>query len=189
MDVLPLLLAVAGFGVGLWQYHLAQRWKRSEFVASEIKDAFADRSVRVALLLLDWNERHYDLRERDDQDDLKDVVVADADFAAALAPHAVRRGGYTHVEERVRVVFDEFLGRLQRFEHFVETGLVKPGDLRPYLRYWMDLMAVPAPHKKSAATVDAIWTYIDYYGYSDLRTFFTRFGYDVTDRGRAQVAG
>ena len=49
------------FLAGLTQYRRAQRWKRAEFVAGEMKEFKADPWVRNALLLLDWNERAIDL--------------------------------------------------------------------------------------------------------------------------------
>jgi hypothetical protein len=173
-------LAILAFGIAVFQYWKAQKWKRAEFVAAEIKDALLDPSVRNALYFLDWNERNYDLRERDDQEELGDVPVADADFMMALAPHLDRPEGFSHVEERIRVVFDDFLGRLQRFEHFIEAGLVTTHDVLPYWRYWLELMTTPSPTHKSAEVLEAIWRYIDFYGYSDVRKFVERFGYDLS---------
>src|SRR5438552_2241870 len=122
VEYISVPLAILAFCIALYQYWKAQKWKRSEFVAAEIKDAFSNPSVRNALYLLDWNERNYDLRERDDQKGLVDVPIGDVDLMKALAPHLDRPEGFTQVEERIRVVFDEFLGRIQRFEHFIEAG-------------------------------------------------------------------
>ena len=179
-------LAVAAFAIAFWQYWKAQKWKRAEFVAAEIKDAFADPVIRNALYFLDWNEKNYDLREREDQKHLIDVFVDDAIFTKALTPHELRPDGFSEVEERIRVTFDDFLGRLQRFEYFIETRLVSKKDVIPYWRYWLDLITTPSAKKKSSDVVDAIWLYIDSYGYSDIRSFVKRFDYDVSRFGKKE---
>src|SRR5437763_11822396 len=53
--------ALIAFIVGLAQYRHAQRWKRAEFVAKEIKELKSDPAIRNALLMLDWNERYIEL--------------------------------------------------------------------------------------------------------------------------------
>jgi hypothetical protein len=48
------------FGVGLWQYAKAQRWKRAEFVAAQIKELEASigarNAIRNAMMMLDWHD-------------------------------------------------------------------------------------------------------------------------------------
>lgn len=177
-------IAVAAFVIAIWQYWKAQKWKRAEFVAAEIKEAFADPIIRNALYFLDWNEKNYDLREREDQKHLINVVVDDEIFKRALTPHKLRPEGFSEIEERIRVTFDDFLGRLQRFEYFIETRLVSTNDVIPYWRYWLNLITTPSAEQKSHDVVDAIWLYIDSYGYSDIRRFVNRFGYDVSMFGK-----
>jgi hypothetical protein len=46
-----------GSTVGLYQYVKAQRWKRREFIAAQIKDFEADKKIQLAMTMLDWNER------------------------------------------------------------------------------------------------------------------------------------
>ena len=174
------LLAAVGFVIGLFQYRKAQRWKAAEFVAGEIKDAFADPMVRFALHLLDWNSSIHDLSQQTGNDRLKCVHISDMNLVAALIPHVNRSKGYNAVEVRIRLAFDELLGRLQRFEHFIESDLVKPREFQPYLRYWLDLLGKSSNHTKPLAVLHAIWRYIDFYGYADVQRLFARFGYDIS---------
>jgi hypothetical protein len=60
-NVIRKSVALLGTGVafvaGLVEYAGAQRWKRSEWVAQEMRQFFGDEAVRRALLMIDWGER------------------------------------------------------------------------------------------------------------------------------------
>jgi hypothetical protein len=179
-------LALAGligggvaFSAGLFQYRQAQRWKRSEFAANEAKEMLDDQEVAIALRLLDWNAKSYDLSDDGRYPDLADVLVDDGQLTQALTPHERRPDGFSPVEVRIRDCVDALLWHLQRLEHFIETGLIRVDDVRPYLRYWMDLIGNVNAKRKSPATLYALWEYMDAYGYDDVQRLFQRFGYDV----------
>ena len=188
-QVISTVVAVIAFLMALHQWRTAQQWKRAEFVASEVKDAFADPSVRTALYLLDWNARYYDLREKEDgPTELKKVLINDQMLTRALRIHwegesgeGVQKGkaGFTQTEEWIRVVFDDFLGRLQRFAHFKEAELISNDDILPYWRYWLQVMTIPEPHRKSGEVLEAIWRYVYAYGYGDVITLVTDLGFDL----------
>src|ERR1041385_5454237 len=87
---LTLAAMCGGFGAflgGLMQYRRAQRWKRAEFVANEMKDFKADSMVRNALLLLDWNERAVLLFPDEADPEKRSVRIEDRAIAEALVPH------------------------------------------------------------------------------------------------------
>jgi hypothetical protein len=178
--LLGMLLGAAGFVIGLFQYRKAQRWKAAEFVAAEVKETFADPMVRFALHLLDWNSSVHDLSQQTGDNRLKSVHIGDITLVAALTPHVDRPNGYNAVEVRIRLAFDELLGRFQRFEHFIESDLVKSHDFQPYLRYWLELLGKSSKHTKSVPVLHAIWRYIDFYRYADVQRLFARFGYDIS---------
>jgi hypothetical protein len=173
------LSASIAFASGLFQYRKAQRWKRAEFVAAEVKEVLKDRWVAVALQLLDFNMNSYNLAKSDSEHELRDVPLTDIDLAIAMEPHSIRSEGFGTAEVRVREAFDAFLDALQRFEHFVAAGLVSSRDFAPYLRYWVTLLGDAHSGRKPQVVVAAIWRYIEFYGYSDVQRFLARFGYDI----------
>ena len=173
------LSGLAVFFVGLNQYRNSQAWKRSEFVATEIKDAFKDKAVRTALQMMDWNSTYCDLSNNDCEAELKKTLVTDEILSRALTPHMFRPDCFNPVETRIRVIFDELLGSLQRFEHFIEAGLVEKKNFDPYLRYWMKIMGDSTSGRKPITVLHSIWRYIEFYGYDDVQRLFGRFGYDI----------
>jgi len=168
------------FLAGLMQYRRAQRWKRAEFVAGEMKEFKADPWVRNALLLLDWNERAVDLFPHESDPAKRSVRVEDALIAHALVPHT-SRSEFSPVEIALRDTFDRFFDRLERFEYFLEAGLVSSKEFAPYLRYWLDILGNEHSGRKSPAVVQAIWAYIDFY-YSEVGSLLRRFGYRIRPR-------
>lgn len=57
LDTIAIVGTAVAFAWGLWQYGNAQRWKRLEFLAGEIKIFDADPLVLVSKQILDWNDR------------------------------------------------------------------------------------------------------------------------------------
>ena len=51
-----LIGAVAVFGIGLYQYAQAQKWKRREFISSQVKEFEADKKIQLSMTMLDWSD-------------------------------------------------------------------------------------------------------------------------------------
>jgi len=182
--------AFVAFLAGLVQYRHAQRWKRSEFVAREVKEFKGDPAVRNALLMLDWNERHVELFPQEPDPAKRSALVTDELLAHALAPLPDKAAARLHDEFKreevaIRAAFDELFDALERFEYFIQAGLVSRREFDPYLRYWIDLLGDRAGRRKPPAVVDALWAYIGAYSYSGVQKLLRRYGYDIRPRHRA----
>ncbi len=182
ISVTGIASGVTVFVVGLLQYGKAQRWERSEFVAAETKATFADKRVQVALFMLDWNQKNYDLSVDTKNDQHRNVIVTDDDLQQAMVPHSEKPQGFSETEVAIRNCFDELLSSIQRFEHFVEAGLVTHKDFDPYMRYWLAILGNRDSGRKPRILVETLWKYIEFYGLFDVQSFFKRFGYDIRPR-------
>ena len=49
------VVSVLLLGKGIFEYTRAQKWKRAELIAKEMKEFLQDATIKRALLLLDWN--------------------------------------------------------------------------------------------------------------------------------------
>ena len=56
LKIIPILGIVPFFKV-IWEYVRDLKWKKSEFLAKEIKEFQNDENVRIVFQLLDWNKR------------------------------------------------------------------------------------------------------------------------------------
>jgi len=93
LSVVGYVGALSAFGVGLRQYWRADYWKRSEFLAKEMKDYFADPKVSIALTLIDWGVRFVNLGVKAADATVEhrvDETLVDRDLqCAALRPHTL----------------------------------------------------------------------------------------------------
>ena len=76
---------------GTYQYWKAQRWRRAEFVAQEIKAMKADRLVQAAMLMLDWDGRKIELSPEELDPQMRWVVVTQELVVATLLREGASR--------------------------------------------------------------------------------------------------
>jgi hypothetical protein len=132
LNALALVGGVVAFVVALYQYRVAQRWKRAEWVATEMRSFLDDPWVRVACSMVDWGSRRVHLPPAADQE----VLVTDDEIRAALVHHRERPNGFSPKEALIRDTFDRFLDGFERCSAHVRSRLVDEIDLAPYLSYW-----------------------------------------------------
>ncbi len=172
------IVGIAGgliaFGAGLWQYRRAQQWKRAEFVAEQMKSFESNLKIRLALQMLDWNSRTYELATGE-AGATTDTIIDDELLASALVHHTTRPDGFRPPETQIRDCFDALFAHLERFEHYIQTGLVTPGDIRPYLEYWLDILGNRESGRKPEAFYDSLRSYLCGYGYDGVQQLLDQF--------------
>lgn len=169
---------------GLFQYAKSQRWKRAEFLAHEMKEFESKPRVRNVMTMLDWTARKIELFP-DREGEQKWETVTDNIVAKALEYHGSRKPQlYSAVEVAIRDSFDDFLDGLERMDTFLKSGLVSVKDLKPYLKYWIDIIGDPEDKRKSKNARDQIWSYLENYGYQGVRDLIRRYGWLMRDAGQ-----
>ena len=176
--------AFVAFVAGLVQYRKTQGWKRAEFVAKEIKDFKTDPAIRNALLMLDWNERYIELFPHEEEPSKRNALVTDALLAHALAPLPDKSAARLHEEYKkeeiaIRAAFDLLFDALERFEYFIQAGLVKRKEFDPYLSYWIEILGNRRSNRKPPQVLDNLWAYLDSYSYSGVQKLLRRYGYNI----------
>jgi hypothetical protein len=134
LTALALLGAAMAFVAGLAQYKRAQRWKRAEWVAQEMKGFLGNPHVDAALRMVDWSTRSvllFPFKEGAE----RFVVVSAEETIAALRPHG-EDCAFTKKEAAIRDAFDVLCDGLERFESYIRSGLITADDVEPYLDYW-----------------------------------------------------
>jgi hypothetical protein len=175
LEIVKITGAAIAFCVGLWQYRGAQRWKRVEFVASEMKAFFNEESTKAALFMLDWSQKEIELYRHRDTNDHRKEWVTYAIVASALNTHP--DATYNDVQSPIREIFDNFFASLERFENFIESGVVTEKDLSPYLHYWTKLLS--GNDEKSPVVrrelLPQLWAFVSHYRYTKLLNFVNRY--------------
>jgi hypothetical protein len=159
---------------GLMEFRRAQQWKKAEFLAQEIKSFRQDVDVKRALLMLDWSEipiytaEHEGLTKRE-------IICDDELLFMALTPDDDT--DFSDNQYIVRIIFDQYLDKLSMFERYVQSGLVKVDELRPYLQYWIDAMCNKVDGRKTPEIIDQLWAFISRYQYTSVIKLCEEFGY------------
>ena len=169
---LALVGTVVAFVAGLVQYSGAQRWKRSEWVAQEMRQFFGDEVVRRALLMIDWGERDITFPAETAEASPQRVRVTDAMVAGALKHHSDRPEGFKPHETAIRDTFDRFLDGLERFASFRAAKLVTADDIRPYLAYWIHHVRSAQGAADEAHRLVQLRSYIEQYGFRGVQRLF-----------------
>jgi hypothetical protein len=185
---LTIIGGLLAFAYGLQQYWESQRWKRVEFVSSEIDKFLADPKVATALLLSDYSRIRLDRNGTRASDERDGAIFDDALITSALIAHTEFKDeteSFSAAQMLVRESYDALLSGLERFGHHLQAGLVTADDLRPYLAYWIRVLADPTTDWKPDTFYFALHRFIRAYSYSGVEYLFQAFGYKLVERSPA----
>jgi hypothetical protein len=138
-DIATLLTSLFGFGTlcfGLWSYNNQNKWKRLEFLAQKYKEFEEDPKINNVLWMLDWEKKELPFRELGSND-----AISLEYNTETLVQAFENKESYTGNEANIRECFDEFLRNLDRFNLYINAGVVNAKDLEPYLEYWLKIIA------------------------------------------------
>jgi len=130
--IIGTILALVIFERGRRQYHQAESWKRTEFLARLYKDFWDDPACRRAIMMLDGAKR--------------EICFEDGGSVTPFEQHhlcnALRAANpeqpFTPYEFQIRDSMDRFFIYLEQFDRLIGTGLVKKEQVYPYFAYWID---------------------------------------------------
>ena len=170
---------------GLIEYDRSQRWKRGEFLATEMKAFHSNTSIRKALFILDWSDRKVELFPDRPEPEARYVLVDDPLLISALTPSGKL---YSDEEIAIRDLFIELMDALERFEEFIAAGLITTRQLKPYLDYWIQTIADYDKAGERSGRITAIAEFIATYEYTGVdNVLIQRFGFGDRTRDQGRV--
>jgi hypothetical protein len=200
--------AVAAFVFAIVQYKRGEKWRRTEFLAREIKEFESDPTIQNALLMIDWGVRKINLFLKSDPKDSDLIKITREVQWKALLPHTVKKdttdyrdstnysatdlpmkgaagqaATFTPVEAKIRDSYDALLSRLDRFATYIASGLISPAELKPFLRYWIDALTTNEHVAEDAAWRCTLLTYINFYDYTGVKELLKHFDKNITPQG------
>ena len=166
--------ALLVFGLGVSQYRSSENWKRSEFVAAQIKEFNADKINQAVLLMMDYDPAPVELFPH--KVNVKDRYV---DVRFAMLVKAVgHEKDLSDAEFQVRIFFEHFLTSLSRFNYFLASGAIEPRELCADFAYPVEPMTGTAREMKLKNTGDdiapfskAVHDYLARWEYTDITEF------------------
>ncbi|MGB8508911.1 MAG: hypothetical protein WCD76_10920 [Pyrinomonadaceae bacterium] len=151
---LGIIAAIVVFSVGLIQYYQGQKWEREKFLLAAMNEFSNSKLAGNARLILDslslYDGTNLKLAYDKDGTDLE--FVSNEDIRKSLALNykpdkTILNSANTSPEKKretmllhVRECFDSFFNFLERFDHYIATGLVKKRSVYTHLNYPIDML-------------------------------------------------
>ncbi|HEY9664920.1 MAG TPA: hypothetical protein V6C65_41300, partial [Allocoleopsis sp.] len=152
------LVGALAIGFGVSRYSQNSNWSRIEFLRKAVKEFEQDPDIWRALKILDFEEyRDYEIIYRDQKVTFQ---VDNELLCAALASHKVRKARKEEIDDlqakgrlsdkmlenyqietAIRDWFNKMLNGLEHFGYFVESGMFTANEIRPWMIYWIRLIA------------------------------------------------
>ncbi len=169
--------AVSAVVLAVPQYLRDQKWARARFVADLIKEFESKPAVVNSMLMLDYHTRRVEFFPSARNEADRFVEVTDEVIASALTPPSSPDHTFEPEEVAVRDAFCTFFDELDRFDQFVESGLISDHEVGPYLGYWLQVISGRARDQKPDDLRRAFRSFIRFYGYQGVENLLTRLGY------------
>ena len=138
------LVGLAGFGLGLWQFAEAQKWRKAELASQLLARMRTEAELDTCLRALDWSSRLLPVPEsyRYEFPDAKFEHNWDELTIAMRHETEVGSGRFTRVQALYRDLFDRYFTYLESIEHAISIGLIEKEHVES-LRYWLEAVAKP----------------------------------------------
>ncbi len=153
------IVVVLTFIKAVYEYMMAMKWKKSEFLSKEIKEFFSDSNVKTVCTLLDYNVRKIQIND-------KDFIVTDNILIDSLLTHD-KKQQFSAEEAVIRDMFDSFFDKLSNFNVLIQNGLVEKSQVKNYLSYYLDIICNPG--RKPNELIDVFNDYISYYKFNNVK--------------------
>ena len=170
-------IGVIGFAFGLYEYYIAQKWKRSELAAKQLELLESCPEIKFCCQALDYSARRIPTPEK------YKVFTQDESFVhtqetmiSGLPPES----GMDHFEWPLvvyRDAFDRFFSYLEGINHYISIGLFSKKDVSS-LEYWLKQLANPRFLKGDDKQV--FIKFIRAYKYDGVLKLMDRFKVDYT---------
>jgi hypothetical protein len=164
LKIIP-ILGIIPFLKAIWEYIQDLKWKKSEYLAREIKEFQNDENVKLVFLLLDWNKRKVKLK-------CGEFNISDNDLIYALQTHD-KKSKFLIQEAELRDIFDDFFDKLSTFNIYIENGLISEEELYNYIGYYVDILS--STNRKPKLLIETFNEYIRFYQFKNVSELITRF--------------
>ncbi len=170
LEVVGAVLALGGFGFGLYEYAIAQRWKKAEYAAGLLLRLSEDPVLNTCCRTLDWSSRTLPLPERFRLN--AGELTFDHSWSTlvdGMKPETEKRS-FSRPHEIYRDLFDHFFAYLEEVNHSINIGLIDREQVSS-IRYWLEQIAAPR-----FANESPFHGFITHYGYSGVQELMTKLG-------------
>ncbi len=167
------------FGIGLWQYGQSQKWKRAEFLLSEIRQFEPKQNIVNVRRMLDNERAHvYLYGEKNSEGKPETPVLVDRELLEnAITDPADLTREHSDDERAIRTALNAYLSHLDHFNNVIDSGLVRKQELKLYLHHYLDILGNERNGKLSNELRKKLWKYMHLNGYEGAINLLKKFGF------------
>jgi hypothetical protein len=127
LGIIGASIAIGGFLFGIYQYVLAQRWKRLEYAADLLQRLTTDPDLVLALTFLEYSKRKVPLPQKYQSLTQENLFDHDSNRLSQV----LKVGYWEDTPEYFiyRDVMNRLFHYLQQIYSFIEMKLIEPGDV------------------------------------------------------------
>ena len=167
---LGVVVGAVGFAFGLYQYHIAQKWKKSEFAAKLLEELANDERLTACCKLLDYSTRKLPVPSQYRSLTEASIFLHNWEaLGAAMSPEG-EMSKFDWQAVLYRDLFDYFFSYLERINHYIDIGLITAKDVSS-LEYWLQQIASPR-----FAKTPVFRGFIQAYGYGGVLDLMKKYG-------------
>lgn len=133
---LGVVVGAVGFAIGLYQYHIAQKWKKSEFAAKLLEELANDERLTTCCKLLDYSTRKLPVPSQYRPLTEDSIFLHNWEALGKAMSSEVDMRKFEWQAVLYRDLFDYFFGYLERINHYIDIGLITAKDVSS-LEYWL----------------------------------------------------
>ncbi|MEA5463816.1 lipase family protein [Leptothoe sp. PORK10 BA2] len=193
-------LSSLALAYGVRSYRKYHQWQRIDFLRRATQEFENDPGVAQALSILDFEEyRDYTINTPGTTEKTAVTFQVTNDLLSrALSSSKARKNrrqtlewpsdGQSHTsdmqtyyaETSVRDWFNQMLTGLEHFGHMVDSGVFTVKEVKPWLNYWVRLIADETYRRNCDSRVyDQLYNYIHDHGFDGVKQLFDQFGYRI----------
>jgi hypothetical protein len=117
---------------------------------------FSDEKIKDVLNILDYNQVVIKINNLD-------YLVSDSRVIDSLITHDLQ-SVFTEEQKYIRDLFDYFFNKLNQFQIYIDTDLVREKDVITYLKYYLNILD-RTNKTKTKIYIKTIMRYIEFYNF------------------------
>ncbi|WP_205514136.1 hypothetical protein [Longitalea arenae] len=150
-----------------------EKWRKGEFIATQFEKFNADTNVIFVTSFVDYYSRLVRFPNE------RDTFLERDNVSEYLFPTSLSEDLDGRKRAFIRDRFDAYLDKVSLFNRYEEANLMSLADIKPYLRYQVGILGKPSTEQHLSTFQEALWSYIDRYGYDDIQKLYCKFGFNI----------
>lgn len=129
LEVVAVLVALATLIVGVYQYSIAQKWKRTVFAAKQIEKLYSDAKLRAGLRIFEWEYRDFPMPKEYRETYNETIIYHNWGKVEKALTADLNKNNYGQDSAIYLDILDRYFDFLEEVSHYEDINLFSINDL------------------------------------------------------------